>query len=128
MYSIATLLSLQPLADQSMKGKIRDSCPEIVMSRKMRKGVGFNNGRRNEVVLVTPAPTFDAGVKDTMLTTTTVPPASTPVTLRVVPPRRSGRVPERRRNAFVPTFGTRRVGEDSWRLHAPVPMSPVLLA
>jgi len=136
VYSIATLLSLQPLADESMKGKIRVNCPEVVMTRKMRKGVGFNNGRRSEVLLVVPPVT---GVKDTNTNTmlTTILPAPTPAPLRVVAPllpRRStrqqpGRAPERRRNAFVSTFGARRTGgENSWRLHEAVPMSPVLLA
>lgn len=124
VYSRATLLSLQPLADESMKGKIRVTCPEVVMTRKMRKGLEFH-GRRPEPLaaqqLVTQAPTpppSDASAIHKKVTTTVQVPNPT----RVLP-RRSRPA---RRNPFSSSFGVRRTGDDSWRLQA-VPMSPVLM-
>ena len=130
MYSPATLLSLLPLADENMKGKMRLTCPEVVMTRKMRKGLEFN-GRRTELLaakqLLTQEPTLSASVIHKNPTPTIQPSAATPA--RVLP-RRSrpvGRAPERRRNAFTSPFGGRRTGDDSWRRLQAVPMSPVLL-
>jgi len=112
-----------------MKGKMRETCPEVVMNRKMRKGLEYN-GRRTELLaaqqqLLIQNPTLSA-TKNPIptLVQTPLPPKS----LTRVLPRRSrpaGRAPERRRNAFVAsTFGAR---DDSWRRLQAVPMSPVIL-
>lgn len=125
VYSRDTLLSLLPLADENMKGKMRENCPEVVMNRKMRKGLEFN-GRRTEILaarqLLTEEPTLSASAIDTKPTSTTTP-------TRVLPRRSrpTGRAPERRRNAFTSPFGARRTGDDSWRRLQAVPMSPVIL-
>lgn len=135
VYSRDALLSLLPFADESMKGKMRVNCPEVVMNRKTRKGLEFN-GRRTELLvaqhLLTQEPTlsgFNArhGVIHNKNPTPTLQ-TSTTLTARVLPRRSrpAGRVPERRRNAFASTFGARRTGEESWRLQA-VPMSPIIL-
>lgn len=131
MYSRATLLSLLPFADEGMKGKMRDNCPEVVMNRKMRKGLEFN-GRRTELLaaqqLLIQDPTLSA-FNASVIHKNPMPTLQTSTTPARVLPRRSrpaGRAPERRRNAFASTFGARRTGDDSWRLQA-VPMSPILL-
>jgi len=136
VYSTATLLSLQPFADESMKGKIRLACPEVLMTRKMRKGLEFN-GRRTEfsaaqqLHVLTPLP-FDIHEKAAATTPTPAPPAPLPqvsTPSRVVVPRRSrsgARGPQRKRNVFSSPSGARRTGDDSWRPQA-VPMSPILL-
>jgi hypothetical protein len=132
VYSRDTLLSLLPLADEGMKGKMRATCPEVVMNRKMRKGLEFN-GKRTELLaaqqLLTQEPTlsaFNASVIHKNPTPTLHTSPTTPI--RVLPRRSrpAGRAPERRRNAFASSFGARRTGDDSWRLQA-IPMSPVLL-
>ena len=130
VYSPATLLSLLPFADESMKGKMRATCPEVVMNRKMRKGLEFN-GRRTEVLvaqhLLIQEPTLSAfGASPIHKSATPTVQTSTPA--RVLPRRSrpAGRTPERRRNPFTSSFGARRTGNDSWRPQA-VPMSPVLL-
>jgi hypothetical protein len=128
VYSRDALLSLLPFADEGMKGKMRDSCPEVVMNRKMRKGLEFN-GKRTELLaaqqLLTQEPTLSAVIHKNP-TPTLHTPTTTPI--RVLPRRSrpAGRAPERRRNAFASSFGARRTGDDSWRLQA-VPMTPVLL-
>lgn len=129
VYTTATLLSLQPFADESMKNKIRLSCPEVVMSRKMRKGLEMNERRTDFSAAqeVSPPP-FDIREK---AATTTPAPAPAPlaqvtISSRVVAPRRSrpeGRGPHGKRNVFLSPFGARRTGNDSWRLQA----SPILL-
>jgi len=121
VYSRATLLSLQPIADESMKGKIRVTCPEVVMTRKMRKALEFH-GKRPEPFsaaqqLVTQAPTPPSDTSAIHKKATTAPNPT-----RVLP-RRSRPA---RRNPFSSSFGVRRTGDDSWRLQA-VPMSPVLM-
>lgn len=129
MYSAATLLSLQPFADESVKGKILATCPEVVMTRKIRKRLEVN-GRRTEV-LGAQQQMQVSGTPETKVTP--ILQTSTPAPLRVLPRRYrpSGRAPERRRNVFSSpsqVFGSRRglsKGDDSWRLHA-MP-SPVLL-
>ncbi|KAF9528405.1 hypothetical protein CPB83DRAFT_854552 [Crepidotus variabilis] len=42
IYSASYLLSLRPKADESMKEKMRDNCPEVVMNRRMRKSHEFH--------------------------------------------------------------------------------------
>jgi len=133
VYSAATLLSLQPFADESMKGKIRVTCPEVVMTRKMRKGLEFN-GRRTEVVaaqnlLVQAAPALVSDISAINNAMPTLRRSTTPAPMRVLTRRSrpADRAPERRRNPFASPFGVRRTGDDSWRLQAAVPMSPVLL-
>jgi len=112
-----------------MKGKMRESCPEVVMNRKTRKGLEFN-GRRTELLvakqLLMKEPTLSASVIHKKATPT-LPTPSTPT--RVLPRRSrpTGRAPERRRNAFASSFGGRRTGDDSWRRLQAVPMSPVIL-
>lgn len=127
VYSRDTLLSLLPLADESMKGKMRENCPEVVMNRKMRKGLEFN-GRRTELLaaqkLLIKEPTPSVVVHKAPKT------IQTPTSATRVLPRRNrpaGRAPERRRNAFASSFGARRTGDDSWRSLQAVPMSPVIL-
>jgi hypothetical protein len=104
---------------------MRESCPEVVMNRKMRKGLEFN-GRRTELLaaqqLLIKKPTLSASVIHKTPTT-----AQTPTTPTRVLPRRNrqvGRAQERRRNAFASSFGTR---DDSWRRFQAVPMSSVIL-
>jgi hypothetical protein len=107
-----------------MKGKMRETCPEVVMNRKMRKGLEFN-GRRTELLaaqkLLIQKPTLSASVIHKK------PTPQTPTTPTRVLPRRTrpvGRAPERRRNAFTSPFGGR---DESWRRLQAVPMSPVIL-
>lgn len=129
VYSRDTLLSLLPFADEGMKGKMRVTCPEVVMNRKMRKGLEFN-GKRTELLaaqqLLTQEPTLANVIHNKIPTPTLHTPTTNPV--RVLPRRSrpAGRAQERRRNVFASSFGARRTGDDSWRLQA-VPMSPVLL-
>jgi hypothetical protein len=40
-YSIEALLSMRPLADENMKHKMREACPEVVMNRRTRKSLEF---------------------------------------------------------------------------------------
>ena len=42
IYSVDLLLSLRPTADESMRDKLRASCPEILMSRRIRKNLEFH--------------------------------------------------------------------------------------
>ena len=110
-----------------MKGKMRESCPEVVMNRKTRKGLEFN-GRRTELLaaqkLLIKEPTVPTAIHKTPTPTTTTKTSTTPTRRRTRP---TGRAPERRRNAFASSFGARRTGEDSWRSLQAVPMSPVIL-
>jgi hypothetical protein len=112
VYSVASLFSLRPLADDSMKEKIRIACPEVVMTRKIRKGLEFNGRKKELLAAQQSAPALESGVTETKAAATL-----TPTPLRV-PSRRNrpaGRAPERRRNAF----GSRRgLSDDSWRLQA----------
>ncbi|KAF8812118.1 hypothetical protein BYT27DRAFT_7240039 [Phlegmacium glaucopus] len=137
VYSVATLLSLQPLADESMKGKLRVTCPEVVMTRKMRKALEYN-GRRTEILTAQQLP-MQASVAFVDISATQTDATSTPqaAPLRVTTRRSrpTGRASERRRNIFSSQgqaglkFGSRRglsTGDDSWRLQA-MAISPVLL-
>ena len=133
VYSRNTLLSLLPFADESMKGKMRENCPEVVMNRKTRKGLEFNG--RSELFaakqLLKQEQIRSASVVDKRPAAPTSSPTPTPAsTLTRVSSRRSrptGRAPERRRNPFTSTFGGRRTGDDSWRRLQAVPMPPVIL-
>lgn len=123
-YSIATLLSMQSLADESIKGKVHATCPEIVLSRRVRKTLEFH-GRRTELSSAQQAPAA-AAVVDTSATEINAQP-TLPALTRVLPRRTrpATRAPERRRNAL----GSRRgltTGDDSWRLQA-IPITPALL-
>jgi len=126
LYSIATLLSLRPFADESVKGKIQASCPEVVMSRKMRKGLEYNGRTKPQL------PPMQASLPTSTFTETKVTPTlSTPNTpLRVLPKRSRPvvRAPERRRNAF--SNQNRRGltnGDNGWRLQAMSISQAVLL-
>lgn len=127
VYSPATLLSLQPFADESMKGKMRALCPEVVITRKMRRGLEFNGSRMEimaaqKLLQVHPVAPLNIIHHHTKAT----PPLQVSTPTRV-PTRRSrpaGRAPERRRNAIT-SFGARRTENDSWRPQT-VPLPPVL--
>jgi len=124
VYSRDTLLSLLPFADENMKGKMRETCPEVVMNRKMRKGLEFNG--RTELLVAKQLPKHEPIVVHKNPT----PALQAPTTPTRVLPKRSrpaGRAPERRRNAYTSPFGTRRTGDDTWRRLQAVPMSPVIL-
>ncbi|KAF9051920.1 hypothetical protein BJ165DRAFT_922782 [Panaeolus papilionaceus] len=41
VYSLDALLALRALADEGMKQRMRDICPEIVMNRRMRKSLQY---------------------------------------------------------------------------------------
>ena len=132
VYSRNTLLSLLPFADESMKGKMRENCPEVVMNRKTRKGLEFNG--RSELFaakqLLKQEQIRSASVVDKRPAAPTSPTPTPTSTLTRVSSRRSrptGRAPERRRNPFTSTFGGRRTGDDSWRRLQAVPMPPVIL-
>ncbi|PPQ69766.1 hypothetical protein CVT24_002978 [Panaeolus cyanescens] len=41
VYSLEALLALRPLADEGMKQRMKDTCPDIVMNRRMRKSLQY---------------------------------------------------------------------------------------
>ena len=124
VYSRDALLSLLPFADENMKGKMRETCPEVVMNRKTRKGLEFNGRtellgakqlRKHEPTVVHKNPTPDVQTP------------TTPTRVSLRRSRPAGRAPERRRNPFASPFGGRRTGDDGWRRLQGAPMSPVIL-
>ncbi|KAF9480559.1 hypothetical protein BDN70DRAFT_931583 [Pholiota conissans] len=42
IYTTGYLLSLRPFATEGLKAKMRETCPEVVMNRRMRKSIEFN--------------------------------------------------------------------------------------
>ena len=129
VYSPATLLSLRPFADESMKGKMLVTCPEVVMTRKIRKGLEFYGGRTELSAaqqLLVQEPTRPASDAHNLIHENRTPTVKTSTTPGRRRSRPATRAPERRRNPFAAPFGVRRTGNDSWRLQA-VPMAPVIL-
>ncbi|KAF8812107.1 hypothetical protein BYT27DRAFT_7183123 [Phlegmacium glaucopus] len=119
VYSVATLLSLQPFADESMKGKLRVTCPEVILTAQ-------------QLPTQTSVASIDSSATQTNATSTLQAAPSRVTTRRSRP---TGRASERRRNIFSSQsqaglkFGSRRglsTGDDSWRLQA-MAISPVLL-
>ncbi|PPR05466.1 hypothetical protein CVT24_008235 [Panaeolus cyanescens] len=41
VYSFAALLALRPNADETIKEKMREACPEVLMNRRMKKSIQY---------------------------------------------------------------------------------------
>ncbi|KJA18398.1 hypothetical protein HYPSUDRAFT_205372 [Hypholoma sublateritium FD-334 SS-4] len=45
IYTMGYLLSLRPFATEGLKDQMRTTCPEVVMNRRMRKSIEFNENQ-----------------------------------------------------------------------------------
>jgi hypothetical protein len=129
IYTTGYLLSLRPFATEGLKDKMRAACPEVVMNRRMRKSIEFNEHQarsaskreqsqqqqqqQQQSPTLPPssarAPMHEAALEDTAISGTAphhVPATAAPTPAATAPratPRRTrpaGRAPERRRQAL----------------------------
>jgi len=126
IYSPEFLLSLRPNADESVKEKMREALPEVVMNRRTRKNLEFSQHQREAAerkahhhhqpsspaaaVTAFPAPYSPSAAPST------VPP-------RMMPRRNrpAGRATERRRQALQSNFNL----HDTWRGRVATPLQPL---
>ncbi|KAF8196081.1 hypothetical protein BJ912DRAFT_1040252 [Pholiota molesta] len=126
IYTTGYLLSLRPFATEGLKDTMRAACPEVVMNRRMRKSIEFNEHQARSASKreqsqqhqqqsptlppsFTRAPVHEAALEDTAISGTvphpaaaTASPAHAATAPRVTPRRTrpAGRAPERRRQAL----------------------------
>jgi hypothetical protein len=131
IYSTDFLLSLRPTADESMKEKMRASCPEVVMNRRMRKSVDFHEHEHakaqplHQRLEAAAQPRHnhqhqhsEPPHSEPSPTVASVVPTSSPAPqARRVPPRGrpAGRSIDRRRQALGSRSAARTTTADSWR-------------
>ena len=123
IYSPDFLLSLRPNADESVKEKMREACPEVVMNRRTRKNLEFSQHQREAAERKAhyhhqpPLPQAAA------IAFTAPFSASTIAAPRIMPRRNrpAGRATERRRQALQPNFNL----HDTWRGRVSMPLQPL---
>ena len=129
IYSPEFLLSLRPNADESVKEKMREASPEVVMNRRTRKNLEFSQHQREAAErklhhnhhqqppssLEAAVIAFSAPLSPSTTASTTTP--------RMMPRRNrpAGRATERRRQAFQSNFNL----HDTWRGRVATPLQPL---
>ena len=126
IYSPEFLLSLRPNADESVKEKMREALPEVVMNRRTRKNLEFSQHQREAAERKTnhhqPSPpaaaitAFPAPFSPSVATPLTAPPRTMPRRNRP-----AGRATERRRQALQSNFNL----HDTWRGRVATPLQPL---
>ena len=124
IYSPEFMLSLRPNADESVKEKMREALPEVVMNRRTRKNLEFSQHQREAAERKahhqpsSPAAAVTASQAPFSPSTapSTVPP-------RMIPRRNrpAGRATERRRQALQSNFNL----HDTWRGRVATPLQPL---
>lgn len=110
VYSFEALLALRPMADESIKGKVRESCPEVVLNHRQKKSIQYLSTHPNARAKAQSQKQHQQ--LESQPEPSPVPSAfsSTQRQQRSLPRRnRSGRGPERRRSVLQETWQGMRV-------------------
>ena len=126
IYSPEFLLSFRPNADESVKEKMREACPEVVMNRRTRKNLEFSQHQREAAERKThyhhepPLPQVAAIAFPAPFPASII---ASPAAPRIMPRRNrpAGRATERRRQALQSNFNL----HETWRGRVPVPLQPL---
>ncbi|KIM37055.1 hypothetical protein M413DRAFT_448775 [Hebeloma cylindrosporum] len=126
IYSPEFLLSLRPNADESVKDKMREACPEAVMNRRTRKNLEFTQHQREAMERKAHHHQPSSSPQTAAISLST--PFSASTTASTMPPRimprrnrPAVRATERRRQALQPNFNL----HETWRGRIATPLQPL---
>lgn len=110
VYSIDTLLALRPVADESIKDKLRETCPEVLMSRRVKKSVQYLATHPESRLRIQSDSQRQHPDSESQEQSGLIKPMPAAFRQRSLPRRnRQGRGPERRKSALQDTWQGMRV-------------------